>query len=352
MKKPKVTMHQIAEQAGVSKFAVSRALSGLMGVSDETRTRIVTIATELGYSHPKSERAGNTKRSGSSRSSPLKKDVDYVVVLLPSVRMQDRKSNYWGRIVDGINAELQVRGFQAVILTEHSPGRLSKLLHPEHLLGVIGVGWIATSMLLELRHLRVPFVLIDHVDGSVLSDTLFVNNLGAMEQMVNYLVEEGHRSFLFIGDEKYAPSFHDRLMGYKAALQKNAIQSAGVFPFMGDLDRGGHWEELISQMRKLLECGDMPDALVCANDAIAFDVINVLVTLDVVVPDHVSVTGFDDIQESSHFNPPLTTIHVNKEFMGVRAVEMLLRRTEQGADPYERVVLDSQLVIRDSVCSR
>src|SRR5579875_1216802 len=112
----KVTMQQIAERAGVSKYAVSKALSGQSGVSEETRERIVKIATQLGYFLQDN---GVTKsKVGDAKE---KRRAQTVVVLLPNVRMQTRASSFWGRIVDGVTAALADKGFGSILVTEHSP---------------------------------------------------------------------------------------------------------------------------------------------------------------------------------------------------------------------------------------
>ncbi|WAH44706.1 substrate-binding domain-containing protein [Alicyclobacillus fastidiosus] len=89
--------------------------------------------------------------------------------------------------------------------------------------------------------------------------------------------------------------------------------------------------------------------LVCANDSIAISAIHALTSLGIRVPEDVSVTGFDDIDDVLRVTPALTTVHVDKEAMGSRAVDMLLRRVEAPDAKREKLLLSGDVVFRDSV---
>jgi LacI family transcriptional regulator len=92
----------------------------------------------------------------------------------------------------------------------------------------------------------------------------------------------------------------------------------------------------------------LPTALVCANDAIAISALQALEALHIKVPLEVSVCGFDNIDDAMNVQPGLTTMNVDKQAMGRRAVEALYRRIEHKNDLYEKLLLSADLVIRDS----
>lgn len=317
----KVTMQQIAMQAGVSKYAVSKALSGQSGVSEETRERIVKIATQLGYFLQ--EKTHSTPRAPMVKGQ---RRANTIIVLLPNVRMQNRASSFWGRIVDGVTGAVAERGLGTILVTEHSPENFLNVLNPAGVLGIVGVGLVGTSLLLEIRKLGIPFVLVDHEDESVPCDTIFFNNYDATRQMTNYLIGQGHRSIQFVGDQSYSESFRQRWLGFRTAVEDHGIplrQRADLLANLG-ISRDEHVAHLSRIGSQMMRDAELPTAFVCANDSIAIALLSALQTIGVRVPDDVSVTGFDDIDDALEVTPALTTVHVDKKRMGSRAVDLLL----------------------------
>lgn len=342
----KVTMQQIADYAGVSKYAVSKALSGQAGVSEETRIKIVKIATQLGYflqRHTQPVSRPSTTHDG--------RKANTVVILLPNVRMQHRESTYWGRIIDGITMALKERGLAMITITEHSPDNFLQVLNPSGLSGIIGVGFVANPMLLEIRKLGVPFVLVDHEDESVPSDTLFVDNFGATRRLTNHLIAQGHTAIQFIGDIHFSQSFFDRWLAFRTALEESKIpvpQNENLTQVIGS-ERTQDTLRILDQIRQMSSSNCLPTAFVCANDSIAISAMRALGQADIRVPQNVSVTGFDDIDDTIDIRPALTTVHVHKEQFGARAVDVLLRRMANPEAPHEKVLVSGTVVFRDSV---
>ncbi|WP_026963032.1 LacI family DNA-binding transcriptional regulator [Alicyclobacillus herbarius] len=342
----RVTMQQIAEQAGVSKYAVSKALSGQSGVSEETRQRIVKIAMQLGYFLQEPPR-----QAARSRVNLSQRKSNTIVVLMPNVRFQHRSSPYWGRIVDGITQGIRAHGLGMIIITEHSAENLLQVLNPNGLLGIIGVGMIPSPMLLEVHQLGIPFILVDHQDTSIPSDCIFADNLEAGQRVTQYLLVSGHQHLQFAGDIRYSLSFRLRYEGFQHAMEDAGLslsQSPELLQDMGR-DRQSDARRIADWARAHMADGRLPTALVCANDSIAISVIDGLRHAGLKVPEDVSVTGFDDIDEAVQVEPKLTTIRVAKEQMGLRAVDLLLRRFEHPEAPREKLLLSGELVFRESV---
>ncbi len=89
---------------------------------------------------------------------------------------------------------------------------------------------------------------------------------------------------------------------------------------------------------KRLKAKALPTALLCANDMIAIGAVHALQELGVAVPEEVSVTGFDNIDDSYRMTPALTTVHVPKEALGKRAVERLISRISGKQEPMEKLL--------------
>lgn len=341
-------MQHIAEQVGVSKYAVSQALSGKPGVAEETRMRIVQAANQLGYFRKAKlvKRAASGGSEGRSKSSVAKSTV---IILMPNVRFQSRESLFWGKIIDGVAAALSEREVGVMMLTESYSDRSFKSINPDGVLGLIGIGYIATQLLLEIRHSGIPFVLIDHEDALIPSDTVFMNNFDSMKQMTSLLLEAGHRNLRFVGNPKYSRSFHDRWLGFRIAMEEAGLPVSyrEDDPFLQLEDDA--YLIIEREIAQLAAQKKLPSAFVCANDFFAYLVLKDLIDSGVKVPQEVAVTGFDHTDEATDPNlPTLSTIHVPNAMMGRRAVEMLFGRLEHPDRPFEKTMIHGSLVLRES----
>lgn len=347
----KVSMQQIADVLGLSKYAVSKTLAGKEGVSPQTRERIIEVASQFGYFKQEKIMSKKTGTIVTDKHSSIEIDPDKntVAVLMPSVRHQTMDSMFWSMIVQGIGQALSSYGLGMIIITEQTTEQFSIVLKPDRLLGVIGVGEISTSMLLELNRLGLPFVLTDHEDCLVPCDSVFASNLDSMSAITAHLHALGHRSFWFLGDIKFSRSFKDRWMGFRMALEEKNISTIPdeIKLSLPGADRSVIREKLMFEIENCKEIGkELPTAWVCANDEIALTALRVLEERGVNVPLEISITGFDNIDESQRISVPLTTVNVQKEELGKRAVSLLMDRISFPSKPYEKINLSCELVLQ------
>lgn len=343
-----MTMQQIADQVGVSKFAVSQALSGKNGVSEETRTKIIQTASALGY------RISNPLPS----DKPLKQKVDFdknntgdrntVIILMPNVRFQDSKSGFWGKIVFSVSTELENLGKRIMMLTEQNAEGLTKIINPDAILGLIGVGYIARPLLLEIRNSQIPFVLVDHEDPLIPCDSVFMNNYDAFRKLTTHLYSLGHTHMRFVGPPAYSRSFHDRWLGFRMILEENGLSlPPSDDPFIAYEEKEAY-EWLEKNVDLLIEREQLPTVFVCANDFFANMMIEILQQRNLKVPEDVSVTGFDNAEDNNDLLQ-LTTVHVPNPLLGIRAVEVLQQRLKHPDRPFEKVLISGELLLRQTV---
>lgn len=341
----RVTMQQIADYLGVSKYVVSKALSGKPGVNAETRKRVIEAASQLGYFAQKTNKAPSIELQD-VETSVKKGDREIVLVLMPNVRFQTRQSTYWGAIVDGIADALEKTKLGMVLLTENNVESLSKVLNPEYFLGVITVGLVEAPLLVEIHKMGIPFVMIDYEDPLFPCDTIFNNNFDSSFQLANHLIGLGHRNIQFVGDIHYSRSFYDRWSGLRSSMEENDIQTEFDPELMAV--NFVEIEQQFSDWLRRCPRQNMPTAFFCANDVIAVSVITVLARNGIGVPDDVSVTGFDNKEITYNMKPTVTTVHVEKENLGKRAVEVLLRRMREKEAPFEKILISGSLLLRES----
>ncbi|USB33645.1 LacI family DNA-binding transcriptional regulator [Paenibacillus sp. YPG26] len=331
--KGKVTVQEIADFVGVSKFAVSRALAGKSGVSEKTRDTILQAAAELGYfkNRPKRVTPAPAPEGGGSWKGNI-------LVLFPNIRFQNRDSLYWGPIFDGVSARLNEKGIDIITLTEPSTEDIFSLINPDAVSGVITVGTVSSSILTEIDRLKIPVVMIDHMDPVLKCDTVFTDNFMSINEIMNYLLNKGYRDFQFVGYPGYAPSFRERWTAYRAFLEEKGIE-------------GNQAEGLISPAREELaqtimdmKPRELPEVFLCANDIMASFTIEALTAKGIKVPGRCVVTGFDNLNEEL---PLLATAEVNKEQLGMRAVDQILWRIQNPHHANERKMVSTEIIVHE-----
>jgi len=341
-------MQQIADSVGVSKFVVSKTLSGKGGVSEATRERVIAAATQLGYFTQKHVYMNAAKPEPAAEGAKSRQSV---LLLMPNIRFQTKESLYWGRVLDGVSARLEQEGCGMIIVSEQSIEHFVDILNPSGILGLIGVGEISTSLLLEVHRIGLPMVLVDHEDALIPTDTVFANNYESVYRLTKHLIGMGHRNMMFVGNVRYSRSFLDRFLGFRSALEERLPEARKLskeeqlVPLDG-ADQSEHLESIKRWASERMDRNVLPTALVCANDRIAIGAVRALTELGLSVPEQISVTGFDNIEDAYRIDPPLTTAHVPKEALGKRAVERLLGRIANKNEPLEKILLTCDLLYR------
>lgn len=331
----KVTMQTIAEHLGISRFAVSRALSGGEGVSAETRRRVIEAAERLGYVPPGTQR---------SRDHFRKRNILFMV---EQERFKDQY--FWPRVIAGVESAARQRKLNVMLATvteeQEARGILPVALLERSVDGALVIGEFSPSYLKILREQEQPVVLVD-IDGSDHGlDAVMTSDRGGSILAVRHLASLGHQVIGFIGDLTYASSFRRRYQGFLEAAEEAGLAHTGTCILEQAENHFFEPGELRTAVERL---ATMPTAFLCANDRVALALIAVLQMRGLKVPEDVSVVGFDNIELAETNLPGLTTIHVHKERMGSRAVEMLAWRLGDPEAPKETVAIETKLVVRES----
>ncbi|WP_226666558.1 LacI family DNA-binding transcriptional regulator [Metabacillus litoralis] len=340
----KITIQHIADYLGVSKYVVSRALAGKSGVKEETRIKVLDTAKKLGYN---TNGQFFNSPNQMQNESHLKTGQQNVLVVLPKSQYQD--SMYWGRIIDGVSSELSELNLGMVIITETD--QFTSIINPEGFLGIICVGKLSTAVLLEFKKWGIPVVLIDYEEPLFNTDTIFANNYDSSFKLTNYLIGLGHQNLKFVGNINFSRSFYDRWLGFRSAIEYHGLP---INHQVNLLNTGEDFKTLFTNIKKWLEqvvqlgSHELPTTFVCANDSIAIYVIEILKELEVKIPEEISVTGFDNIDNSYLQSPTLTTIHVPKEQMGKRAVRSIVDQKSRKKENFEKILLTCELIVRES----
>ena len=336
-KRRRVTIRDVARASGVSYATVSRVLSGYEFVKETTRTRVMEAVEHLGYV------ANLPARSLAGGHSQV------IGLLVPNL-----DNSYVGTITQGIDQALARANYDLLLYTSHRhPSKESYYVSaiPNGLTeGMLLVApLVPTTYLDSLREQNFPYVLIDQGDVTENSCVVEATNWQGAYEATRYLLELGHTRIAFIKGSPAMCSAADRLGGYKAALADYTIPIKEELVVEGDYQQHTAYETTTCLLRS---AEDRPTAIFASNDLSAIGAMEAARECGFHIPDEISIIGFDDIPQASLVYPKLTTVRQPLEQMGQAAVKLLLERIEDNSLPPQRVVLATQLVIRDSCAPR
>ncbi|MEO5922358.1 MAG: substrate-binding domain-containing protein [Bryobacteraceae bacterium] len=174
-------------------------------------------------------------------------------------------------------------------------------------------------------------------------DLVGIDNRRAGYAITQHLIRCGCRRLVFVGRPGSAPTVDARISGYRDAVSDASLDLEAQVCRI-DPDDHTHLQEILNSLR--------PDGFVCANDFTAAHVLKTLTDLGVNVPDGVRMVGIDDVKYASLLSVPLTTIHQPCAAMGAIAIGAMLERLRQPKLPARDILLNFELVVRESCGSR
>jgi LacI family transcriptional regulator len=331
----KLTIAEIAAQAGVSIPTVSRVLNGRPDVAPATRVRIEQIIRESGYVRSSAAKA---LRKGSS---------GIIDLLVPDL------NQYTTEIARGVEEALERTGLRLALSFTHNESYgerqwLDKIADRVTDGAILVLARGQSSRLDELRRRGIPFVVVDH-RGELGPDVPSVGatNWAGGRMAVEYLLSLGHRRIAMIAGPPSLRCSLDRIAGYRAALEV-----AGI-PIDPELIRPGDFrlQSGYTQTSALLALSDPPTAIFAGNDLQAMGAYKALYLRNMLVPERMSVIGFDDTSLTTIVSPSLTSVRQPLFDMGRVATTMLLRLIAGESLDSPRVELATTLITRESCAS-
>ncbi|MEM1117446.1 MAG: substrate-binding domain-containing protein, partial [Bacteroidota bacterium] len=197
----------------------------------------------------------------------------------------------------------------------------------------------------RLAQRRIPFVLVDRRVPGVEADLVRGDTEAGAQQLVRHLVEQGYRRIAFVGGTPQLSSLEDRLGGYRAGVREAGLDEE--VRLSGYLLESGR-----ETAEALLADGDLPEAVLAANNVVAAGVLAVFRERGVRVPQDVALACVDEAESSLVVGPLLTVVRQPAFEMGRRAMALLADRIGGAAGPPREVVLPTELVVRHSTGGR
>jgi DNA-binding LacI/PurR family transcriptional regulator len=330
-----VTLEQVASVARVSRATVSRVVNGDQRVGETARLAVEAAVRELGYVPNRAARSLVTRRS------------DSVAVVIPEPSAQVFGDPFFPRVLRGISDALALESMQLVLLMPQARAdedRVERYLAAGHSDGVLLISLHGSDPLpAAMRRLRIPVVVGGRPPGSGIP-YVDVDNQGGASAAVQHLLELGRQRVATIaGPQDMAPGA-DRLAGFHERLALAGRSAGRELVEIADFTlEGGR-----AAMERLLRRAPALDALFVASDLMAVGAIAALRAAGRTIPDDVAVVGFDDSPLTTTTEPPLSSVRQPTEEMGREMTRLLMQEIRYPGAPPRRVILDTQLVVRES----
>ncbi|MGC9365301.1 MAG: LacI family DNA-binding transcriptional regulator [Fidelibacterota bacterium] len=335
----KITIEDVAKRAGVSKGTVSAVINAKNTVKPATRDNILKIMKEMNF-RPKAMARKLKNGDQENAIGIIIKDLNYP---------------FYTAIATGVREYADKKGYSVIVTSsEDCHEREKKFTHLFSAMNIKGSiiapvleGTSEIEHLFKLRMINYPFVLLEDVKG-IQANVVTIDNLTAIKDAVKYLIDNGHTKIVHFAGPPHSSHTQERIAGFRHAFSESPLV------FHNDLivPMGSHYEPVLKKTLdyfKNLAPDDYPTAIVCYNDQQALAVMTALNRLKILVPDQISIIGNDDIHYASVYPIPLTTIKAPQHEIGRKAAEILIRNIESNVQiPIERVVLETELVIRKS----
>ena len=324
-----VSMQDIADELGVSKVTVSKALNGKEGVGEEMKERILRMAEHYGYMLPDYGQR-KAKKVGIIMSDRFNSgDAGrFYMSMYGEIMNELRKENCSG-IMMTPNRDSLDRDMETIEL----PGFFD---------GLILLGILEKDVRKRIVNVSLPKVFVDVYDERHRSDSVVTENIYSTYELTSYLFGEGHKNIGFVGTIGTTTSINDRYLGYFRAMLEQGItpKTEWLIP-----DRSEAGQAIVLKLPH-----ELPTAFVCNCDETAFRLVKALRARGVKVPEEVSIASFDNDIYAELCEPKLTTVAVNIEEIGRVAARRMVRYMDKPKETIGEVFrIPGKMIIRDSV---
>lgn len=333
----RVSIQDVAQLAGVAASTVSRVLNGYRDVSEETRAKVQRAVEQLGY---RPNQAARTFRTGKTQS---------VSVLLPMIG-----TDFYNRLINGIDQGLAQRDYDAGLFPLLSPRRLERYrnpsappynadglilasLNPDRLFEGGKIPADLPTVLVDIAHSAYDSVTVDHVRGGYLAG--------------KHLLERPAPTFVVMIEERFdtpfaSGVFRDRLKGFQQALEEDSVK----LPQEHIITVEFSWDGGRLAAKELLKRLDGPANIFATCDLLAQGLMDEFAHKGLPVGSEVRLMGYDDQPWAEVYG--LSTIRQPIESMGGLAANLLLKRIKRPPSDVTHRLLNPRLVVRNSTGQR
>lgn len=312
-----VTIKDIAEIAGVSFSTVSRCLNDSSLVSDKTKSKVNKIADDLGFEFNAGARSMITSRAGT------------VGIILPEQYEDSNVNVYHSMLMNKLQTSLEKADMDLIVSHQknHFSGQnnIIRLVTRNKVDGLIILLEDLSKESCEfLEEKSVPFVCIHYPPGKVVQDqdVIYTDHYTGGRLVAEHLLEKNNRTFVLIAEEKAHLEYRQREEGFCDTIEKAGFK---VLRYCSDSSFDATRAVVSSNLDKIR----VNDALFASNDLMALGAMQAMKDAGMVMPDDMSVVGYDDTEFCLYNNPSLTSIHQPREELAHISCDRLFMQIER-----------------------
>lgn len=335
--KPRVTMRQIAERAGVSIGTVSHVINETAIVRRKLRERVVEAIRSMGY-------------QPSALAQGLRKNrTNMLGMVIPDIT-----NPFFPGVVRGVEDVAYKRSFRVILCNaDNDPSKEASYvreLRSYHIAGLLiipAAGPDIAGHLRDYSSAAVPVVCLDRVPEGWKGDAVLVANAEGAYAATRHLIQMGHRYLAVISGPLNLTNAAERLKGFKRALTEAGIEIGPEFVQEARFDAASGYEAALRLLRML----PRPTAIFACNDLLAFGVLQAARELNLRCPEDLSIAGFDSLEFTKLTDPSLTSVYQPGYQLGATATHLLFQRIDGLRSAPKKVLLPTELNKRNSVAA-
>lgn len=330
-----ITIKDIAKMAGVAPSTVSRAITNSPGVGEQTRKRIWDLVLEYNY------------QPNSVARSLVKQSLNTIGIIVPGRSSPFFENPFFADVLMGVAEIASERGYDVLLYTgsKERDARSKNYLLERKVDGLLAVGLRQDDPFLPLlQENKLEVVLVNRESEDPTLPWISVDNRRGVKEAVSYLIGQGHRQIGFIGGPETVQITQLRRQGYFDALRTHRIMPREELLVAGDYDEKSGF----AAAKKLLCLKPRPTAIFASNDLMAIGALAAAKEEGILVPEELSIFGFDNIHSSLHVDPPLSTVKIPAYKMGQLAAGLILDLLAGKKPGSKHILLPTELVIRQS----
>jgi len=336
MTQKKTTIKDIAKTLDISAAAVSKALHDDSRISKATKEAVKRVAKELNY---QPNHLASALRKGKS---------NLVGVMVPRTN-----SSFFSSVLESMESVLHKAGYNVIITQsnesfEKENSNIDALLYTQ----VDGIIASMANETVDLSHYEkikekgIPLILFDRGENDLNVDYVGINDYDSSHMIVEHLVNQGCNRIAHIGGYRRTRIFNNRIRGYVDALKKYNLPLEENLLLECNLTL----EDGRTQMTKLLQLKQPPDAVYAASDNAALGALQVLKEQQIEVPKEIKLVGFGNEPFTELVSPSISTVEQQSHNIGRISAEVFLERIaeEDLTQTLTKHILNAELLVRES----
>ena len=337
MASARITIQDIADELGLSRNTVSKALNNTGVLADNTKDKIIQKAMEMGY-----HRFSYIAQETMTAAKPVNREIALFTSSIPS------NSHFASTMLDYFQNEISSLGYRLSLYLIREQELRSLTLpmgfNKENTDGILIIELFDLSYSQFICSLDIPALFVDSTvnprEHQLDADFLYMDNATNIFLLMKELIGQQKTKFGFIGEVNHCHSFYERYQAFRHSLDSLGAAFHPEWCILENNNTGTYQDYLKTNFNKMTA---MPEVFFCANDFVAIDFLKILEQTEYSVPNSFYLCGFDDSPESKVITPSLTTIHIHSQVMGLSAIQLLISRIKDPEIHYRTMHTETTL---------